>query len=693
MYVENLRFKHWLIPFILFVSIIACQLPGFGSSDSETAPPAAPAESAAPAVASDEGDSAPAAEQPPDTAAESESNAAEVTEDSEGSEPPAPPPTEAIEPAPQAEDGAESASSPATENVEEVAAVPENVNTAFILDASGSMQAELNGRPRLAIAQDAIGALSAGLPPEMNASLWLYGHRLEQEDKAASCQDIEEVIGLGPVDAARFNTVAHSFGAKGYTPITEALRQAATSLPIGPNERNSIVLVSDGEETCEGDPCALAAELAAGDVQLVVHTIGFAVDEVTRAQLQCIADVTGGTYRDANDADGLELALEEAADTAIEQVGGLVEGLGRPSSIAVSPDGRHVYVTSGVSDGLVVFSRNPDTGILAFVELHIDNVDGIDGLDKPQWVTVSPDNKNVYVASLEDGAVSVFSRDPGTGRLTFVEMEDVSAGVAGVDGTRAVAVSPDNKHVYVTGTDNASQVDAVAVFSRDTNTGSLALTEAHHNGTNGVEGLDNITAVAVSPDNNSVYVTSDQGSGAVIFNRNPDSGGLSFVEAVPNEASGLGRLAGAQVLMVSPDSKNVYVTSRRGDIVVVFSRNPDTGALTHMETLKRTATDLDGAHAVTVSPDGQHVYVTADNTDRLLTFARDSGTGALTHVTTLNDNTDGVDGLENAVSAAFSPDGRYIYVAGLDDDSVSVFNRDSATGILTFVEVVRNTDN
>jgi 6-phosphogluconolactonase (cycloisomerase 2 family) len=135
------------------------------------------------------------------------------------------------------------------------------------------------------------------------------------------------------------------------------------------------------------------------------------------------------------------------------------------------------------------------------------------------------------------------------------------------------------------------------------------------------------------------------------------------------------------------------VTSRRGDIVVVFSRNPDTGALTHMETLKRTAADLDGAHAVTVSPDGQHVYVTADNTDRLLTFARDSGTGALTHVTTLNDNTDGVDGLENAVSAAFSPDGRYIYVAGLDDDSVSVFNRDSATGILTFVEVVRNTDN
>ena len=86
--------------------------------------------------------------------------------------------------------------------------------------------------------------------------------------------------------------------------------RAASSLPVGPNERNTIVLVSDGEETCGGDPCALAAELAAGDIELVIHTIGLAVDDVARTQLQCVADVSGGTYTDADRAEDLNVALE-----------------------------------------------------------------------------------------------------------------------------------------------------------------------------------------------------------------------------------------------------------------------------------------------------------------------------------------------------------------------------------------------
>ncbi len=184
------------------------------------------------------------------------------------------------------------------------------VNTAFILDASGSMWNKVDDRYRLNVAQDAIADLGAKLPTIMNASLWVYGHRLGQADKAASCQDIEQVVPLGPVDEAHFSTVAHSFLAKGYTPITESLRQAAASLPVGDRERNTIVLLSDGEETCGGDPCALAAELAASDVGVIVYAVGFAADEATRMQLQCIADVSGGSYRDAADTMQLRFALE-----------------------------------------------------------------------------------------------------------------------------------------------------------------------------------------------------------------------------------------------------------------------------------------------------------------------------------------------------------------------------------------------
>lgn len=70
---------------------------------------------------------------------------------------------------------------------EEPTKIPEpsqDINTAFILDASGSMLAALSGRTRLAIAQDAIGNLSAGLPASINASLWVYGHRVEKNNQA-----------------------------------------------------------------------------------------------------------------------------------------------------------------------------------------------------------------------------------------------------------------------------------------------------------------------------------------------------------------------------------------------------------------------------------------------------------------------------------------------------------------------------
>ena len=186
------------------------------------------------------------------------------------------------------------------------------VNIAFIFDASGSMRAGMEGRTRLAVAQDALTNLSAGLPPGTNASLLVYGHRLSQDDPAASCQDIEQVIELGPVDAAQFESVVRGINAIGYTPISDSLQLAAQTLVDRADERNTIVLVSDGEETCGGSPCLMAQALKAANIELTVNTIGFAADDVTRQQLECIADVTGGTYFDAPDAQQLTEALEAA---------------------------------------------------------------------------------------------------------------------------------------------------------------------------------------------------------------------------------------------------------------------------------------------------------------------------------------------------------------------------------------------
>ena len=202
------------------------------------------------------------------------------------------------------------------------------LNIAFIFDASGSMMAGMEGRTRLAVAQDALADLSSNLPPNANTSLWVYGHRLPQDDPAASCQDIEQVIPLGPSDPARFQTAVRGIQAIGYTPITDSLQLAAQTLVDRPDERNTIVLISDGEETCGGSPCLMAQAIKAANIEMTVNTIGFAADAVTRQQLECIAQVTGGTYYDAQDAG----QLTEALQSAVAQPGTvqIVDGAGQP---------------------------------------------------------------------------------------------------------------------------------------------------------------------------------------------------------------------------------------------------------------------------------------------------------------------------------------------------------------------------
>ncbi|HYO87409.1 MAG TPA: VWA domain-containing protein, partial [Candidatus Limnocylindrales bacterium] len=138
------------------------------------------------------------------------------------------------------------------------------------------------------------------------------GIGLSQDDPAASCQDIENVIALGPVDASQFEATVRQINAIGYTPITTSMQLAAQTLVDQVGARNTIVLVSDGEETCGGSPCLMAQALKAANIELTVNTIGFAADDVTRQQLQCIAEVTGGTYYDAPDAQQLGEALQAA---------------------------------------------------------------------------------------------------------------------------------------------------------------------------------------------------------------------------------------------------------------------------------------------------------------------------------------------------------------------------------------------
>jgi len=161
---------------------------------------------------------------------------------------------------------------------------------------------------------------------------------------------------------------------------------------------------------------------------------------------------------------------------------GGVNGLDAARGVAVSPDGTSVYVAGSGEDAIAVFERNELTGALSFVEFQQDGVGGVEGLDLDRSVTVSPDGRHVYATGQLDDAVAVFSRNPTSGALTFVEFQqDGASGVDGLAGAISVTVSPDGAHVYVASiTENA-----VVVFSRNQTSGALTFVEFEQDGVGG----------------------------------------------------------------------------------------------------------------------------------------------------------------------------------------------------------------
>ncbi|WP_395725279.1 VWA domain-containing protein [Nakamurella sp.] len=198
------------------------------------------------------------------------------------------------------------------------AAAAAPVPVMIVLDASGSMnQADAPG-PRIDAAKAAATDLLGTLPADAQVGLMVYGTGTGSTDaeRAAGCQDIRTLAPVAPLNAAALATQIQGISASGYTPIGNALTAAADALPNeGPR---SIVLVSDGEDTCAPPtPCDVARDLHRQGIDLTVHTVGFKVDATARDQLSCVAQATGGTYSDAGDGAGLAQALQAKVEVAI----------------------------------------------------------------------------------------------------------------------------------------------------------------------------------------------------------------------------------------------------------------------------------------------------------------------------------------------------------------------------------------
>lgn len=178
-----------------------------------------------------------------------------------------------------------------------------------ILDASGSMLQRLDGERRIAIAHATLGKLvTETLPAGTPFALRAFG-----DDRPGSCET-RLAAPLAPLDgralAAQIDRVMPKNLAK--TPIAASLRAVREDLASAEGQR-TVILVTDGEETCGGDPEAEIAALRAGGFDVRVNIVGFAVDDAgLKETFRRWAETGGGRYLDAADARGLDAAVEAA---------------------------------------------------------------------------------------------------------------------------------------------------------------------------------------------------------------------------------------------------------------------------------------------------------------------------------------------------------------------------------------------
>lgn len=389
-------------------------------------------------------------------------------------------------------------------------------------------------------------------------------------------------------------------------------------------------------------------------------------------------------------------------------------------AVAVSSDGRNVYVASFDSDAIATFSRNPKSGTLTQLKGAAGCISAkgstgcakVAAFDGPNSVAVSPDGRNVYATARDSSTLLSFARNPKTGALRPTPGATCVAGVplpgcasaTALVGPDVVAVSPDGRNVYA----GAFFGSAVVAFSRDPASGALTqltgtagcIAAATAGCATGV-GLGSIEGLAVSPDGASVYAAAAASNALAELSRDPSSGALTQL-AAPNSCiaetalSGCGEgreLGGANAVAVAPGGESAYVTSFLSNSVTAFDRTAGSGVLAQKEATNACLVFLRSAgcsfgramlapEGLDVSPDGRNVYVTSFETGAVDVLAR-NGNGAVRQLPgaagcLARKQVQGcafARALSGVSSVAVSPDGRNVYATANESNAVDVFRR------------------
>ncbi len=189
------------------------------------------------------------------------------------------------------------------------------VHLEIIFDASGSMNVLSDGERKITIAKRALEEVLRSLDSRnIGLAFRAYGSNKDIEySKESSCQDTELLVDFSDGTPSRIRRAADSLQGYGYTPLAKSLRLAGQDLEAYRNRQPTILLLSDGEESCDGNPLAEIAHLRNRGIDVQVHVVGFDSDESARDHLAQLARAGGGNFYDARNYEDLSTSLNQVA--------------------------------------------------------------------------------------------------------------------------------------------------------------------------------------------------------------------------------------------------------------------------------------------------------------------------------------------------------------------------------------------
>lgn len=278
----------------------------------------------------------------------------------------------------------------------------------FVFDASNSMNATWQSDRKITIARKLLNEAIAEVndKPNVELALRVYGHQVQIEPGKQDCDDTRLEVSFRPNNGNLIKRTLNGLTPKGTTPIARSLEKAAGDFPECSNCRNIIILITDGIEACDGDPCAVSRALQKKGIILKPFVIGVGLDEKYKDTFNCV-----GNYFDATNEETfeniLDIVITQALNNTTAQVN-LLDDYGKPTETDVTVN-LFNQATNQLEYGFVHTLNhrdNPDTLSLDPLITYRVEVHTIPNLVKSD-VKITPGKHNVIALDAGQGDIEL----------------------------------------------------------------------------------------------------------------------------------------------------------------------------------------------------------------------------------------------------------------------------------------------